>query len=142
MNKSGKVVAKENLVKLSSFLEANQGALPRLRDGTLNKSAIARLAGLDRQMFRDNPGALPLLHQYGSTNGQARASVGPGVSAVEAEARRKLSAEVSDLRHKVAARELELTKLRSEVLALRRHKALHDAMVESLRHIKPPPPSA
>lgn len=136
MNKSGQQIAKENVAKLEGWLNANKGKLPVLNDGTLNKSKIARDAGLDRQIFRDNPAAIDLLKQFGVPSKQPHLHSGDPQAA---EMRRQKDAEISRLRDLLAKRELELSKLRQEVQAARQLKAMHDAMVDTMKHVKPPP---
>ena len=57
MKKNGQQIAKENVATLSAWLAAHKTELPMLPDGALNKSAIARAAGLDKQIFVSNPAA-------------------------------------------------------------------------------------
>ena len=137
-NKSGKQLAKEHAEKLAVWMQANKDALPTLPSGELNQSAIARGAGLDRQIFTNNPVAQKLLEQYGGAPAGTPRRPDP-TTQEESEVRRRQAAEVSRLRDQVAARELELSRLRREVRLLRQHKEMHDMMVETMRHIKPPP---
>lgn len=59
--KSGVAVAEEHVQALEEYLRAHAG-LPLPRTGTeLNKSAIARACGFDRQVFRTNPRCAQLL---------------------------------------------------------------------------------
>lgn len=139
INKSGKQLAKEHAETLGAWMLANKDALPTLPSGALNQSAIARAAGLDRQIFTSNPVAQRLLEQYGGVPSGPLRRTDPGAQE-ESEVRRRQAAEVSRLRDLVAARELELSKLRREVLLLRQHKKMHDMMVDTMQHIKPPPP--
>jgi len=53
--KSGQEIAKENVARLQAWLEARAGAVPYLSDGRVNRSRLAAEAGLDRQVFRNNP---------------------------------------------------------------------------------------
>ena len=135
INKSGQQIAKENVEKLGAWLESNKDKLPVLTDGKLNKSRIAREAGLDRQVFTDNPAAKELLKQYGVPSGQPHLHG----DAQASEMRRQKDAEISRLRDLLAKRELELSKLRQEVQAARQFRAMHETMVETMKHIKPPP---
>ena len=133
--KNGQQIAKENAEKLGAWLEENKAALPTLPDGTLNKSVIARSAGLDRQIFVSNPAAKALLGQYGAPSSRPHL---PG-DAQASELRRQKDAEISRLRDLLAKRELELSKLRQEMQVARKYKAMHETMVETMRHVKPPP---
>ena len=134
--KSGQQIAKENAQRLADWLEANKDSLPRHRDGKLNLSELARQAGQDPQMFRTNRAAKDLLKKYGAifTDRPSLPSAGQ-----ISEILRQKDAENSRLRDLLAKRELELSKLRQEVHLLRKLKALHEATVETMRHIKPPP---
>ena len=135
MNKSGQQIAKDNVAKLSHYLELNKEHLPAFADGTLNKSAIARAAGLDRQIFTTNPEAQRVLKLYGLPSNRPHV-----VSNLEEnELRRKKDAEISRLRALLSSRELELSKLRQEVQILRQYKAINETMVDTMRHVKPPP---
>ncbi|MDI7923102.1 hypothetical protein [Ferirhizobium litorale] len=59
--KSGVTIAQEHVDALIEYLEAMQGRpLPR-RDVELNRTAIARECGFDRQVFRTNPRCARLL---------------------------------------------------------------------------------
>ena len=59
--KSGVAVAEEHFQALRAYLQANKG-VPLPRTGAeLNKSAIARACGFDRQVFRTNPRCAQLL---------------------------------------------------------------------------------
>jgi len=133
--KNGQQIAKENADKLAGWMEAHQAELPVLPDGTLNKSAIARAAGLDRQIFTTNPAAKEILARFGTPSARPHLAADPQAS----EMRRQKDAEISRLRDLLARRELELSKLRQEVQAARQLKALHETMVETMRHVKPPP---
>lgn len=135
MKKNGQQIAKENVSILAVWLEANKMALPTLPDGSLNKSAIARMAGLDRQIFVSNPAAKELLLQYGTVTTQPARE---GVASVGVELLRKKDAEISRLRDLVAKREVELSALRKEVQSARQLTALHETMVETMRYVKFP----
>lgn len=56
---------KESLKRLADFLEANRDALPRFSDGTLNRTAILRAAGLNRQFASRCKAAVSLVATYG-----------------------------------------------------------------------------
>lgn len=133
--KNGQQIGAENVAKLATWLEANKDRLPVWKDGTLNKSAIAREAGLDRQIFTTNPAAAAMLARYGVPS--SRPHLHGDVQA--SEMRRQKDAEISRLRDLLAKRELELGKLRQEVQAARQLRAMHETMVETMKHVKPPP---
>lgn len=136
--KNGQQIAKENAAKLEAWLEAHQAELPVLPDGSLNKSAVARLAGLDRQIFTTNPAAKEVLKRYGAPSSRPHLHGDEQAS----EMRRQKDAEIGRLRDLLAKRELELSKLRQEVQAARQYKAMHETMIETMRHVKPPPKGA
>ncbi len=136
MKKNGQQIAKENVARLSAWLADHKTALPTLPDGTLNKSAIARAAGLDKQIFVTNPAAKALLQQYGSLGTKTKRD---DASAVGVNLLEKKDAEIARLRSLVAKRELELSNLRKEVNASRQLRAMHETMVETMRHVKAPP---
>jgi len=133
--KNGQQIGRENVAKLTTWLEANKGQLPVLKDGTLNKSRIAREAGLDRQIFTTNPAAAEVLARYGAPSSRPH----PSDDVQASEMRRQKDAEISRLRDLLAKRELELSKLRQEVQAARQLRAMHETMVETMRHVKPLP---
>jgi hypothetical protein len=133
--RNGQQIGRENVAKLTTWLEANKDQLPVLKDGTLNKSRIAREAGLDRQIFTTNPAAAEVLARYGAPSNRPHLSDDVQAS----EMRRQKDAEISRLRDLLAKRELELSKLRQEVQAARQLRAMHETMVETMRHVKPPP---
>lgn len=134
--KSGQQIAKVNAQRLAEWLEVHKDTLPRHPDGKINLSELARQAGQDVQMFRTNPAAKELLQKYGAAFSN-RASISSDGQVTEM--LRKKEGENSRLRDLLAKRELELSKLRLEVQLLRKVKALHEATVETMRHIKPPP---
>jgi uncharacterized phage protein gp47/JayE len=135
--KSGQQIAKENVESLRIWLESHKENLPRFADGTLNKSAIARSAGLDRQIFTTNPAAKELLSQYGAPSSRPRT---PSEASTEVrELIRKKDAEIARLRDLIAKRELELDRLRKEANAAKQLKAMHELMVDTMRHVKAPP---
>jgi hypothetical protein len=135
--KNGQEIAAENAETLRKWLAAHAAELPYLADGTLNKSAIARAAGLDRQIFVSNPKAKALLAEYGRPSHQPHRPQHLATAAVEI--LHQKDTEISRLRDLLAQRELELTKLRQEVQAARKLKAMHDVMVETMRHVKQSP---
>lgn len=135
--KSGRQIAAENIEILSQWLQQHETELPRLADGTLNKSAIARKAGLDRQIFTTNPKAKALLEQYGVLSNRPHRPANLGAEA--SELLRQKDKEIWRLRELLAKRELELTRLREEVQAARKLRAMHEVMVETMRHVKPMP---
>lgn len=135
--KSGPQIAAENVATLGQWLEQHQAELPRLADGTLNKSGIARSAGLDRQIFTTNPKAKALLAQYGVLANRPHRPANLGLEA--SELLRQKDQEISRLRDLLAKRELELSRLRQEVQVARKLRAMHEVMVETLRHVKPVP---
>jgi uncharacterized phage protein gp47/JayE len=136
--KSGQQIAKENVETLRLWLESHSESLPRFSDGTLNKSAIARLAGLDRQIFTTNPAAKELLAKYGAPSSRPRT---PSDASTEMrEMMRKKDDEIARLRQLVAKREVELDRLRKESASAKQFKAMHDVIVETMRHVKNPPP--
>lgn len=136
IGKSGPQIATENAAILRSYLEANRDTLPVLADGMLNKSAIARAAGLDRQIFTTNPAAKALLSEFGTVAAQTRAAPMAGPLG---DLLRQKDAEISRLRDLVAKREVELSALRAEARTARQLKAIHDTMIETMRHVKPLP---
>ena len=135
--KSGQQIAAENVETLNQWLKQHETELPRLADGTLNKSAVARSAGLDRQIFTTNPKAKALLEQYGVLSNRPHRPANLGAEA--SELLRQKDMENSRLRDLLAKRELELTRLRQEVQVARKFRAMHEVMVETMRHVKPMP---
>ena len=137
--KSGQQIAAENVETLGKWLEEHKIELPRLADGTLNKSSIARSAGLDRQIFTTNPKAKALLEKYGIISNRPKrpTNLGEEVS----ELFHQKDKEISRLRDLLAKRELELSKLRQEVQVARKFRAMHEVMVETMRHVKSMPES-
>jgi hypothetical protein len=135
--KSGIQIAAENVEKLKQWLDANKHALPAFPCGILNKSAIARSAGLDRQVFVTNPAAKALLAEYGNLPNRPYQSTKQGSEGREL--LRQKDSEISRLRELVAKRELELAELRKKAKAAEVLKAMHEMMLETMRHVKPPP---
>ncbi len=135
--KSGQQIAAANVETLSKWLAAHAAELPRLPDGTLNKSGIARAAGLDRQIFVTNPKAKALLAEHGKPSHQPHRP--PQLETAVSELLRHKDDEISRLRQLLARRELELAKLRQEVQAARKLQAMHELTCETMRHVKPPP---
>ena len=133
--KSGPQIAKDNVAKLATWLEANKDRLPVWKDGTLNKSGIAREAGLDRQIFTTNPAAAEVLARYGAPSSRPHLHN----DAQASEMRRQKDVEISRLRDLLARRELELSNLRQEVQAARQFRAMHEIMIETMKHVKSPP---
>jgi hypothetical protein len=136
VKKNGQQIARENVAILSAWLEGHKSDLPTLPDGSLNKSAIARGAGLDKQIFVSNPAAKALLQQYGSLATAARQDRPTSVGAALL---RKKDVEIARLQALVAKRELELSNLRKEIREARQLRAMHETMIETMRHVKPLP---
>ena len=136
MKRNGQQIAKENVATLSAWLAAHKTELPMLPDGALNKSAIARAAGLDKQIFVSNPAAKALLQQYGSVATGTRRDY---LTSARVELLKKKDVEIARLQALVAKREIELGNLRKEVREARQLRAMHETMIETMRHVKPLP---
>ena len=65
--KSGQEIAKQNVARLQAWLEAHAGTVPYLSDGRVNRSRLAAEAGLDRQIFRNNPVCRAILEDLEGT---------------------------------------------------------------------------
>ena len=132
MSLNGQQLGQQNVEKLRRYLEANAGSLPSF-NGKLNKSRIAKDAGLDRQVFENNPSAAELLAQYGDASRQARL---PAVAtdAQAAEKIRRLEAEVSKFRDLAAKRAVELEKRRKEAVENSTQLRVFETMMETMRN--------
>ena len=136
---SGRVKGAENVAKLKAYLEANKDHLPQF-DGKLNKARIAKEAGVDRQVFSNNPSAISLLAEYGD------GSTGPRLPAVVSDSQamekiQRLEAQVSKFRDLAAKREVELAKRRRESAQNEAKLRVFEAMMETMRNVPLPPSS-
>jgi hypothetical protein len=137
MNLNGKQIGAQNVEKLRRYLEVNAGKLPSF-NGRLNKSRIATEAGLDRQVFENNPACTALLAQYGDASRQSRL---PAVAA-DSEAMekiRRLEEEVSKFRDLAAKRAVELEKRRKESAENNTQLRVFETMMETMRNPPLPP---
>jgi|SRR5271165_4801679 len=134
--KSGQEIAKENVARLQAWLEAHAGAVPYLADGRVNRSRLAAEAGLDRQIFRNNPRCRAIVEELEGASNQIRTSSGvsPDLQRVIDEKDKRISA----LTALVAKREAELDALRRDNQRLRATVAIEDHMTETFRRFPPP----
>lgn len=136
---SGRAKGAENVARLKAYLEANKDRLPQF-DGKLNKARIAKEAGVDRQVFSNNPAAISLLAEYGD------GSTGPRISAVVSDSQamekiQRLEAQVSKFRDLAAKREVELAKRRRESAQNEAKLRVFETMMETMRNVPMPPQS-
>jgi hypothetical protein len=134
--KSGQEIAKENVVRLQAWLEAHAGTVPYLSDGRVNRSRLAAEAGLDRQVFRNNPVCRAILEDLEGTPNRVQrpAAVSPDIQGLLDERDKRISA----LTALVAKREAELDALRRENQRLRAAAAIDEHMIETFRRFPPP----
>jgi hypothetical protein len=136
---SGRAKGAENVAKLKAYLDANRDRLPRF-DGKLNKARIAKEAGVDRQIFINNPAAIGLLTEYGDASVEAR--IPTVISDAQAmEKIQRLEAQVSKFRDLAAKREVELAKRRRESAENETRLRVFEAMMETMRNVPMPPPA-
>ena len=136
MNLNGQQVGQQNAEKLRRWLEANKDNLPMF-NGRLNKSRIAKEAGIDRQSLDDNPGCVALLALYGDAARQPRL---PAIATTDADAMekiRRLEMEVSKFRDLAAKQSVELGKRRKEAVEKDMQLRVFNTMMETMRN--PPP---
>lgn len=132
--KSGAQIAKENTAKLKSWLDSHSEEIPRLQDGRVNKSRLAEMVGLDRQVFVTNPGCKTILESLEGGVARAKPLVPPDLQKL-IEARDR---QISSLMAQVARREAELNGLREEVQRLRCADARFAHLIETGRRFPPP----
>ncbi len=132
----GEQLGAQNLEKLKRYLETHKDSLP-LFNGRLNKSRIAKDAGLDRQVFENNPAASALLAQHGEATRLTR--LPPVATESEAlEKIRRLEAEVSKFRDLAAKQSVELAKRRKAAVECDTKLRVYETMLDTMR--KPPMP--
>jgi predicted RNase H-like nuclease (RuvC/YqgF family) len=134
--KSGQEIAKENVARLQEWIDAHSDAVPYLSDGRVNRSRLAAEAGLDRQVFRNNPLCRAIVEELEGSLNQAprRLVVSPDIERLIEEKDKRISA----LTALVSKREAELDNLRRENQRLRAAVAIEDHMTETLRRFPPP----
>jgi hypothetical protein len=137
MSLNRKQIGDQNASTLSTWFEANEARLAAefcYPDGVLKQSAIAKAAGVSKQIFTSNPVAKALLTKYGKpSTGIIRELESYGAAD---ELMRKKDATISQLTDKVQKREIELLRLRKEVAALRQREAARQIMLETGKHVK------
>jgi hypothetical protein len=134
--KNGRELAKENALRLEAWLAAHADAVPRLPNGRVNQSRLAAEAGLDRQVFRNNPTCRATLQALEGASGPAaaRVTVPPDLQRILEQKDKRISA----LLALVAKREAELDALRRENQRLRAAAAIEEHLTETLRRFPPP----
>lgn len=140
MTLNRKQLGDQNSATLAAWFAANESRLTTAEfsyeDGVLRQAAIARAAGVPKQIFTGNPAAKALLTKYGKpANRSARESTSYNG---EADLLRKKDATISQLNDKVQKREIELNRLRKEVAAFRQREAARQLMLETGKHVKLP----
>lgn len=136
-NKSSQEVGREYVAQLRRWFEANKDLSSYTwPDGTLNKGGIATAAGVPRGVLQANEQAQALLAEFGTPH---RRDLRPATSVEDRETLRRKDAEISRLLGVVADRELELSKLRRKAAEADQLRAIHDAMIETMRHVKASP---
>jgi hypothetical protein len=138
MNLSGRQIGDQNVEKLRRYLEVNASKLPTF-SGKLNKSRIAKEAGLDRQVFENNPAAAALLAQYGDASRQSRLQSFATPDAEALEKIQRLEADVSKFRDLAAKRSVELEKRRKEAVEKDARLRVFETMMETMRNPPVPP---
>lgn len=134
--KNGREIAKENADRLRAWVDAHVGGVPYLADGRVNQSRLAAEAGLDRQVFRNNPVCRAILQELEGPRKEL-----PDPLVVSPDLQRLLEQKdkrIGALTTLVAKREAELDALRRENQRLRAAVAIEDHVTETLRRFPLP----
>ena len=134
--KNGREIAKENADRLRAWVDAHASGVPYLADGRVNQSRLAAEAGLDRQVFRNNPVCRAILQELEGPRQEV-----PDPLVVSPDLQRLLEQKdkrISALTALVTKREAELDSLRRENQRLRATVAIEDHMTETFRRFPPP----
>ncbi len=134
--KNGREIAKENADRLRAWVDANASGVPYLADGRVNQSRLAAEAGLDRQVFRNNPVCRAILQELEGPRKEV-----PDPLVVSPDLQRLLEQKdkrIEALTTLVAKREAELDALRRENQRLLAAVAIEDHITETLRRFPLP----
>jgi hypothetical protein len=134
--KNGREIAKENADRLRAWVDAHASGIPYLADGRVNQSRLAADAGLDRQVFRNNPVCRAILQEL-----EGRRKEVPDPLVVSPDLQRLLEQKdkrIEALTTLVAKREAELDALRWENQRLLAAVAIEDHITETLRRFPLP----
>lgn len=134
--KNGQQIAKENVARLQAWLEVHSGAVPYLPDGRVNRSRLAAEAGLDGQIFRNNPLCRAILEELVELPNRVPKPVvvSPDLQRLIEEKDKGILA----LTTLVSKRESKLDALRRENQRLRAAVAERSHMTETFRRFPPP----
>jgi hypothetical protein len=148
--KSGRDIGREHLGTLEAFLRSG-AALPWGRDGTVNLSELAKVTGIPKSSFYQNPavrslvdGLRPAPFDQATNAPGASPSVGPSQapapSSVSAEERKaqRLERRVNGLEQQNAALVAENFELRRQLKDLKLQMGRQDMMIDTGRRIVDP----
>lgn len=150
--KSGRDIGREHLGTLQAFLQLGT-PLPSARDGTINLTELARLTGIPKSSFYQNPsiralveGMRPLARAKTPSNAaEPPADSAPGTpSAVPADATQsqRLERRIHSLEQQNTSLVAENLELRKQLKALRLQMGRQDMMIDTARRIIAPPASS
>ena len=151
--KSGRDIGREHLGTLEAFLQSG-AALPWGRDGSVNLSELAKVTGIPKSSFYQNPAVRSLveglrpapINQATSAPSAASASLSigssqaPNPSSVSAEERKaqRLERRVNGLEQQNAALVAENFELRRQLKDLRLQMGRQDMMIDTGRRVVDP----
>lgn len=149
--KSGRDIGREHLGTLEAFLQSGV-ALPWARDGTVNLSELAKVTGIPKSSFYQNPavrslveGLRPLSVDSVPNGPGARPGLMPtqpsDPSAISSEERKaqRLERRVNALEQQNAALVAENFELRRQLKDLRLQLGRQDMMIDTGRRLIAPP---
>jgi len=145
--KNGKDIGIEHMATFQAFLESGQ-SLPRGRDGSVNLSELARLSGIPKSSFYQNPAIRSLVAglrlgpsaQVADAVKSAPREPGAGMlSGVADKQSKMLERQVNQLEQQNAALVAENAELRRQLKSLRLQIGREDMAIETGRRIPAPP---